>query len=382
MLKKILSFTIIILVLIAIAVGVQIYLDQTENRPATDNQTTEGKGIFGFLGFGNNESNTIDDFVEVEDFESPRPTTIPTLRKISDEPVAGAAFVGTSTIRYVARGNGHIYDIPVNSYETRKISNTTIPRVYRSYFLPSKNSVVYQQLEEGVIKSRLLGIEDTGSTTPGEIQTISFLPDNIRDIAMSPTTNEFAYLDDTGTVTVDSDTFKLPGKSWDLEWRSLNTFSLTTLPSANSLGYNYESSRNGSLKKVLGGIRGLTSKSSPDFLLYASGLNLKALNLEDRSVVSFENGTLPEKCVLIAEEALCGAPNNPVSGIYPDSWYQGLTSFNDEIVAYDLETGDRSVIYTPGEQVDVIWPEISIDGKYLLFVNKTDLSLWVLNLES
>jgi len=392
MIKKILIFTIIILVLIAVALGIQIYLDNNQNPSIARDQTQKPGGIFGFLGFGS-DFTTIPDVAELPNqTDQDRPTFIPTLRKITEDPVAGVTFVGTSTLRYVDRGTGHIYEESVNAYDLSKISNTTIPKIYEATWLVSGKSVIYQQLENGVVKSKLIKILDTNiGTSTDSLREISieFLPDNIKGLKVAPSTNEFAYLQDNSNtqslVTINgSGPFFVPGRGWVLDWPSTNTLSLTTKASYQSSGYNYDVTRAGGLSKKLGNISGLTTKSNSSWILYSDfvgTLGFNSLNRKTSTTTPLTPATLPEKCVFLAENtALCGSPSNLGGSQYPDVWYQGLVSFDDNIVLYNLEMGESEIIYTPQEPVDIVDPVISSDGQYLMFINKKDLSLWVLNI--
>ena len=107
--------------------------------------------------------------------------------------------------------------------------------------------------------------------------------------------------------------------------------------------------------------------------------------------------TLPEKCDGFNGVFVCAVPEtipaNTSSGyetVFPDSWYQGDISFNDSVVLIDAVSGDRRLILSPrqpdfaelsdGDVFDIIHPHISEDGQFLFFVNKRDLSLWMLRL--
>ena len=82
----------------------------------------------------------------------------------------------------------------------------------------------------------------------------------------------------------------------------------------------------------------------------------------------------------------CGFPKNLASGAYPDDWYQGKVSFDDNIKALDVntlqiknienfESGDKQ-----GTEIDATNLMLSSNEKYLLFTNKNDLTLWMLEL--
>ena len=93
--------------LVAIAIGVRIYFDQGNDFDVVGEKTEEPGGIFGFLGFGDSPSDTGSSAQTDTPDENTqdRPVFIPTLRQVTDEPVAGATFIGTSTIKI---GRAHV----------------------------------------------------------------------------------------------------------------------------------------------------------------------------------------------------------------------------------------------------------------------------------
>jgi hypothetical protein len=96
-----------------------------------------------------------------------------------------------------------------------------------------------------------------------------------------------------------------------------------------------------------------------------------------------EIATLPEKCTWKKDNisVYCAVPNAPVSGSYPDEWYQGVASFNDFLFKTNIKTGGLDSLIqlkaTDGKNMDVMGIKLSNDENYLIFQNKKDLSLWV-----
>ncbi|MBX4189564.1 hypothetical protein KW785_03160, partial [Candidatus Parcubacteria bacterium] len=97
--------------------------------------------------------------------------------------------------------------------------------------------------------------------------------------------------------------------------------------------------------------------------------------------------TLAEKCVWSVKQKsviFCSTPTNGLSAEEPDNWYQGLTHFSDNIWKFDTDNTTATLLVEPkksfGVDLDVIRPQLSPNEDYLLFINKTDLSLWALKL--
>ncbi len=107
--------------------------------------------------------------------------------------------------------------------------------------------------------------------------------------------------------------------------------------------------------------------------------------------------TFTEKCDGHSGIFICGVPvnlpNRTLSGykaIYPDSWYQGDVVLSDVVVYINAVTKEQEIILNPkdedilaltsGTKFDIIHPWINDDGSLFFFINKRDLSLWVIGL--
>ncbi|MCY4577110.1 MAG: hypothetical protein OXB96_01590 [Candidatus Kaiserbacteria bacterium] len=108
--------------------------------------------------------------------------------------------------------------------------------------------------------------------------------------------------------------------------------------------------------------------------------------------------TLPEKCDAANGIFICAAPRaipaRTLSGyetMFPDSWYQGDITFSDVIVSVNAATGEKRLLLSPDQEeiqilsdnavFDIMHPQLSPDGEFLFFVNKYDMSLWMLQIE-
>lgn len=381
MIKKILLTIILILVLTGAAWGIRMYLDGGAEPQGEETFTENRGGIFDFLGIGSDtDTNTVRDSVDT----TTRTMAIPTLRQISEEAVSGASFVGTTTIRYTLRGNGHIIETSVDSWDEKKISNTTIPEVQKAIWFNGGNSVIYQR-EDGPVETRILEIGDRTGTSTDDTRSvvINFLEDSIENIAVSPDTNSFAYIKDSGlgsTVTVGDSSFNIPSQDWIINWKDNDTLLFVTKSSVHSDGYAYTSTLSGNLERVAGGLPGFTAKFIGDNFLYTSDTNRFRLFARSSGgeVEQLLPETLPEKCVDYTSGILCAVPKFVPKGDYPDNWYKGEVSFNDEFLVYDTEFFSFYELYSPLEDLDVIEPQLK--GDYLMFINKKDLTLWVLDL--
>ena len=129
----------------------------------------------------------------------------------------------------------------------------------------------------------------------------------------------------------------------------------------------------------MGSILGLTTLSGPEgrFVLYSRSTSqdfvLGLYNIPEKTSVDLGINTLPEKCVwslLQTEIVYCAVPNFIEPQTYPDSWYQGVTTFSDEIWRINLESKVFDLLTTPlrdgGEEVDAINLILDEKEEYLL----------------
>ena len=309
-------------------------------------------------------------------------------------------------LRYAARATGNIYQTFADKIDERKFTGTLVPRVYEAYFGNSGEAVIMRRLKAdertieifvGALPKEVLG----GDTSEDNEVSGTFLPDNITDISVSPDSLKIFYLYGAGgnafgiTSGVLGDkkvqVFDSPFTEWLALWPSVKMIVLTTKPSGAVPGYVYALNPDSkSLTKILGPISGLTALGSPSgkLILYGdSNLSLNIYDVESRSSIALGARTLPEKCVWNKGNTTiyCAVPKSAPGALYPDSWYRGEISFNDDIWKIDAETGSGAVILEPGaepggEETDGIKLLLDENENYLFFVNKSDSYLWEMKL--
>ncbi|MDP3958073.1 MAG: hypothetical protein Q8Q36_01250 [bacterium] len=327
------------------------------------------------------------------------------LTRLVAAPVAGFAVNGTTSVRYMERGTGHVYDVALASGKGERVTNTTIPRVYEALFAEGGALVVVRYLRDDneTIETYSAKIEKGGSGEATELKGI-FLPPNIKDLVVSPDGKKIFYLaafaggaagftaapDNAGKVQV----WSSPANEWLAGWGSERALVAATKPSGGVLGFAYliDPVRK-TAEKLLGGVPGLTALMAPDgnLVLYGRsdgptpGLGIYRAKEGVAAVVGL--ASFPEKCVWKKDgtKAYCAVPEQLPAGRYPDAWYQGRVLFSDRIWEIDALSGDTTFLETlrelSGERVDAVKPALSSDGKILFFINKKDQSLWSLKLE-
>ncbi len=438
------NFILLIIVLVLASVATLAYWNfRGDTTPRED--PGEGTNFFSkFNPFGNGETRTNPPVVPPVDISGYEPdpnggTEVAKLMKVSTIPIAGftvftkerakettlgtvldEAISGESTkkttkpltefvpaLRYVDRATGNVYQTFADKIKEERFSKTIIPKIYDAFFGNHGLSVVMRYLKAdgrtietfvGALPKEYLGDKKSDNEIKGYL-----LPNNVRDISVSPDSLKVFYLFDgtfgdtiigtTLNLTTSSkvQVFDSPFTEWLSQWATTNGVTLTTKPSSRIEGYAYDLDlTKKSLTKTLGDINGLTTLKSPNgkLTLYSDGnLSLYVHHQDTRSSDLLGIKTLPEKCIWgkVSDIVYCAVPKSQGGGELPDSWYQGEVSFDDQIWKIDIKTGNSTLILDPAtitrESIDATKLLLDEGENYLFFVNKKDSYLWKLNLK-
>ena len=168
-----------------------------------------------------------------------------------------------------------------------------------------------------------------------------------------------------------------------------------TKPSSGSLGYLYSiNAKTGAMGDVLGGQSSLSVLPNPtaQLVLYsdlslANNLVTSLYNIKKASSQDLPFVTLAPKCVWSQQNPVnlyCAVPTSDSNGIYPDAWYKGTASTVDKIFEVDTDTGAVHLVDDLTKDaripIDAEWLALDPSERFLYFVNKTDLSLWSIDL--
>lgn len=349
--------------------------------------------------------------------------SLPRFFQIHKTPIAGAVSFsrkdrGATTtpktiVRYLESGVGHIFETDMDTLTETRISNTTRLKIHEAFFGNNGKSVVIRYLDdkdEQTIRSFLIKLSDItrAEAVPSEELLIQkddeieglFLPKNISSLAISDDTKKIFYIVDNGDSSTGTIYDILSGKSsvifssefteWLTQWPNKNTIELTTKPSGGVAGVSYSLNTNTKeLTREVGGINGLTTLTSPngENILYSesikNGFTLNIYNKKDGTFRKLPLATLPEKCVwskLNEDIVYCAVPTSIQKGLYPDDWYQGSVSFNDELWLIDIVSDETTLMASPQtslrEEVDMTTPFVDNTEQTFFFTNKKDGSLW------
>ncbi len=356
----------------------------------------ERSGVFSNLfPFGNRSTTSVS---QGED-EVPPAGPIPRLRKVSDAQVSGARFAvglsGEPSIRYVERETGHIYEAPLTAFTAIRLTNTTVPRSLEALWLSASSTVLRFVNENDAIEnfSGFFSGTTTDQTLRGvflkNYSRIAPAQGGVLGLSTSPTGSVLEFVStETQTARI---IFASSINSW-VPHAAGNRFFVQSAPSGLAQGSLYEVEE-GELRSLIKNVPGLSVRirSDGERILASSGTTQNTvLFVTDANGARIDapvRRTLAEKCVWVGEteEAICAIPKELPRGIYPDDWLLGRIQTNDELWRIDTVSGTQTALIDPEETVsvafDILQMHVSPDGGHVLFINKTDQTLWVLRLQ-
>ncbi|MDO8619882.1 MAG: hypothetical protein Q7R64_00865 [bacterium] len=331
----------------------------------------------------------------------------PILRQLSKVPIAGSVLGtkgGKAIVRYQDRATGNIFEIGAEGEGEKRLTNTTIPKVYEALWSKSGTALISRYVREDseTIESFSARVSPGVSGAEGELKG-TFLPRDILDGAISPDGTSFFYLtEDRGGVTgVRSDLtgsartqiWTSPVREWLVSWPAQNKIFLLSKPTALADGLLLSlDPQGGGSALILRNIQGLTAlpnPTRPEILYSSSGESEISLSLfnsatGDRTPAGVT--TLPEKCAWNkgGDAFYCGVPKTFPPGSYPDAWYQGVIPFEDEVWSVTSSGETKRILDISdkrGLPIDLTNPEISPDDKFLIFTDKVSGTLWSLQMK-
>lgn len=324
---------------------------------------------------------------------------------VESVPVAPATELAPS-LKYVEKATGNIYQTFADKIDERKLSSTMIPMVREALFGLNGESVIMRYLKKDskTIETFAGKLPKEYAGADGGVVEIegTFLSENISDVSLSPDSSKIFYLseikDEVAGISFDlasgakTQVFDSPFTEWLSFWPKEEIITLTTKPSSGVPGYMYSiDPSKKTMNKVLSGVNGLTTLTSPDgkkILWSDNSLFMKVFDADkkDSSLVGVR--TMPEKCVWGkgSDVLYCAVPKFIPGGQYPDAWYQGEVSFMDEIWKIYPGAGSTMMILDPSKaetplETDAIKLALDQNEEYLFFINKKDSYLWELPLK-
>ncbi len=411
---------IIILVAAILIIGGLLYwyFSPARTQPTTT-ATTTGQGTFGGNNNGNNTN--VGTSTQIGSGTGTVQNNIPALFHLYNNPISGLTFftnrasttdikIGETVLRFTDRGNGNTYEY-VPDFETGspiRITNTTIPKIAEAVWSPTGDNAILRYLINdfdniGSISLKII----TGTSTlnvPFDMSQTN-LPRNIKGLAINPTGNRIFSLflkpDGSGSYGVESaldgtsekQTFDSPVSFWNISWPTQSIITFTSKPT-----YQYKSSlfffntQFQTMDEILANITGLSTLTNNDGSLVAysrsktNAFVLETYDVKNKTSSNLHMPALADKCVWGIKNnkiLFCAMPKIIPLDNYPDAWYQGIESFSDDIWSINTENGQTALVYQVGTHenasIDALNLSISPDDRYISFMNKSDLSLWLLD---
>lgn len=337
----------------------------------------------------------------IEDDALSEDKNISSIRKISTKAISGAFIYEEDKkeevfFRYVEKSTGHIYETNSNSSTVERISNTTIPATFKTYWI-DQNNLILQYLDNDKIKSYLAYLKNDNDLKSLEGK---YLIDNIKDVIIFDKEIFYTSENENSLVGISLDfkgenakyIFESPLKEWLLEKVDNSKIAFTSKSSEKTLGYLFiYDLKSKSFEKIIGdkyNFSSLVNKNLDVLYLenYRSENKLSLLNNKLKSVYEFPYQTFPEKCVWAKNniEIYCAIPNEKMNTSDLDNWYKGKKSFTDSIYLINTQNNEVKKIINlesvVGEKIDVIDLKINERESYLIFTNKINYELWSLRL--
>lgn len=399
MTKKILKISAFILIILVVALLGYYFILSTN-----DNVSGGRKPFFGNLfPFGNNVNTSETPFTsttteivpnqEVGTFEQ-------IVRLISDEPVAGSTFTSSTkgdVVRYIEKATGHIFDVPTFENLNMRVSNITIPQIYKALFAENGSSFIAQYTKDGdtieTFYGKLIGTS-TEKTISGTI-----LPQSIVSFAVSPDQKSIFTLEkkqggSEGYISLPNGTSKKliwtsPLKEFIPQFISSTHVGLQSKPHFSALGVLFDINISNAAKSVIisnqSNLSTLPYTQKP-YVLYSNNIGLYIIDTKTNFPIEVSPKTFPEKCVWANTKTFiyCAVPKTILNEGSLYNWYQGKVSYSDDIWEYDVVGNTaRQVLNledTAGRAIDVLTISINQTDSLLLIQSKIDDSLWTIKL--
>ena len=310
---------------------------------------------------------------------------------VVDTTVGTASTNPVVAVDYIERGSGNVFSYSPSTRMITRINNKTIPGIQSASWLPDASAVFVRYLS-GVDFSTINTYSLAASSTNG-----FFLPQNLSSIDVSQggvlsvvsgvngSNISLSNLDGTHTKTL----FTTPLTSIRVSFAGKNQYLVFSKPTATLSGDVFLVDSVGNFSRIAGPLPGLVALASPSgkwvLISYTqrSSLYTSLINTLTGATIPLPVATIVDKCVWTTTESsiYCGIPATPdTSYIYPDDWYQGAVAFSDRIWKIDVAGRYAKLVldFSQANKGTLDAEALAIDPleTTLVFVNKTDGSLW------
>ncbi len=390
--KKILFIGIAVLILLlALAIWGYLFLFGT---PKTSND------VFANLGFSvTTTPTTVTDTLNIATTTETTQvdTTGVALKQLTVRPIAGFTTYqqsGSTTVRYMERGTGYIFDIDLATGAETRVSNTTNNRIVFATFSTDGNYVAFQS-ENGYVRDTYIAHLEFNQG--GDGLEVNSLPPQADNMAFVGTSTLFYTLTDQNTIgylydyTTNSqkEVFTVPFLSVRAEVVN-GTYYISNRHAPELLGTIYETD-GVNFTSLLPQTFGFEGGMTPYWLLYSNTNNNKyqsyAVLQSNKNTYTLAVPYIPSKCAVSRTtfyRMWCGAPISQISETYLKEWYQGTTRSQDGLWQVDISNESAGFLADPqslvGRELDVTALQTNYTEDGLFFINKNDDTLWYYDL--
>ena len=311
---------------------------------------------------------------------------------VTDVPAKNASSSPDVLTTYIERESGNVFSYSVVANKNTRISNKTLPGIQMAEWLPNASTAFVRYLSGDDFST--INTYALHARWFGRILFAS------RSFGSSCFVNKCPYTrfwrEWFSRVSRKCGWHRLIKYIYDASFRSARllcrkkSYLVYTKPSAGLAGDAFIVNASGHFTRIAGPFDGLTALASHSggWVLISYTLNnalqMELINTTTNETVPLPVATIADKCVWTADDSAvyCGVPTNPsTDASYPDDWYQGAVQFSDKIWKIDVSgrfaqlTLDFSSV-TNGQNLDAEALSIDPSNTELVFINKTDNSLW------
>lgn len=369
----------------------------------------------------------VDNQPEVDETDEPDVTDevviLERLRQISQVPTAGGTVFSRTVednslfssapeqvdvMRFIERSTGHLYETTGETNIVTRITNTTIPRVINAEFI-SGDQVLLQYIDptSNAFKTFSAEVVEPSNTLVLENETrlsrLSgvFLQDNVRtlDINVSGEVlyginegNEFSLRMTDRNGNEVREIFNSQLTNWHPTLYGESSVVLTHAPSYSSFGKSFLLNTDTAvLSNLYSGKLALQTLPSPDgtkiLMSFRDGREMSLYIFKEGELVDTGINTYAEKCVWSSDNtfAYCAEPLNDISSQAPDNWYKGIESYSDDVYQINTTNNFVDLLFSPFEEgsysIDITKPELSLNERYMYFMDKETETFWTYQLE-
>ncbi|TSC87000.1 MAG: hypothetical protein G01um10148_105 [Parcubacteria group bacterium Gr01-1014_8] len=326
----------------------------------------------------------------------------PRLWQVQKSPVAGFRFIAatTTTLRFMERSSGYIFDVNPATGKTTRVTNTLIPKVYDARFARDGSPVI-KTLENDVRTTYSATLASSSNETLATL-VLTPLGNNVADAVPNATSRELLSLieSENGSSIVRSGwngskpttLFSSSLSGWRMYWTYDNKVYIAQKAATGVPGNAYELLGNGELVPLARSVSGLTivPKATSTALLIASDAGVVSTLVRpnaDTAFIILPVKTIVDKCLWAPGNnliAYCAVPSSIPSKQFLDEWYRGEIHTADSWWRVDASAGSAQLLFSParesGSSLDAETPRIDNSGTYIAFLDSHDKSLWILRI--